>query len=149
MCPADSAVIKSAACQLDHRDPTAEAITLALCEGNTFPRSARLLTAADYACVFKKNQRFSDRYWTILVHTDKSMPSRLGLAIAKKRAKRAVDRNKIKRIARESFRAHQHQFIGLQLVVMNRDAATSESTFGLRQSMDLLCRKIIAKHAQK
>jgi ribonuclease P protein component len=149
MCPADLAVIKLTACQSDHSDPTSEAITLALREGNAFPRSARLLTAADYACVFKKNQRFSDKYWTILVHTDKSISSRLGLAIAKKRARRAVDRNKIKRIARESFRAHQHQFSGLQLVVMNRDAATKESSSGLRQSMDSLCRKIIAKHTEK
>ena len=143
MCPADLAANKLAACQSDHSDPTSETLH----EGFAFPRSARLLTAADYACVFKKNQRFSDRYWTSLVHTDKEIPSRLGLAVAKKRAKRAVDRNKIKRIARESFRAHQHQFIGLQLVVMNRDAATSESTSKLRQSMDSLCRKIIAKHS--
>jgi ribonuclease P protein component len=149
MCPADLAANKPAACQSDHSDPTSETLTLKLHEGYAFPRSARLLTAADYACVFKKNQRFSDHYWTILVHTDKRIPSKLGLAIAKKRAKRAVDRNKIKRIARESFRTHQHQFIGLQLVVMNRDAATSESTSQLRQSMDSLCRKIIAKHSPK
>ena len=149
MCPADSAVNPVAACQSEHLTPTSDAITLALREGNAFPRSARLLTAADYACVFKKNQRFSDKHWTILVHSDKSIPSRLGLAIAKKRAKRAVDRNKIKRIARESFRAHQHQLVGLHLVVMNRDAATKESTSGLRRSMDSLCRKIIAKHLPK
>lgn len=149
MCPADSAANNSSASQSDHTDPTSEIITLAVREGYAFPRSARLLTAADYACVFKKNQRFSDRYWTILVHADKSIPSKLGLAIAKKRAKRAVDRNKIKRIARESFRAHQHQFIGLQLVVMNRDAATSETTAVLRRSMDTLCRKIITKYTPK
>ncbi|MFT4729290.1 MAG: ribonuclease P protein component [Granulosicoccus sp.] len=149
MCPADPAVGNPTACQSDHSNPTSEAMTLAVSEGHVFPRSARLLTAADYACVFKKNQRFSDKHWTILVHTDKSISPRLGLAIAKKRAKRAVDRNKIKRIARESFRAHRHQFFGLHLVVMNRDAATSESTLGLRKSIDLLCLKIIAKHAVK
>jgi len=147
MCPADSAVAKHTAYQSDQLDPTADSFSAALRKGCGFPRSLRLLTAADYACVFKKNQRFSDRYWTILVHSDKKQPSRLGLAIAKKRAKRAVDRNKIKRIARESFRAHQHQLMGVQLVVMNRDAATKESMAGLRRSMDSLCRKIIAKHS--
>lgn len=84
-----------------------------------------------------------------MVHADITHPPRLGLAIAKKRAKRAVDRNKIKRIARESFRAHQMEFAGLHLVVMNRDAATKETTSLLRLSMDALCRKIIAKHARK
>jgi len=149
MCPADSAVSKPPARQPDLLAPTSEAVALAHLEGTGFPRSARLLTAADYACVFKKNQRFSDRYWTILVHADKSCPAKLGLAVAKKRAKRAVDRNKIKRIARESFRTSQHKLTGLQLVVMNRDAATNASTLALRQSMDSLCRKIIAKHAPK
>ena len=149
MYPTDVAAINSTACQSDHLDPTSETSALEFSEGFAFPRSARLLTAADYACVFKKNQRFSDKYWTILVHTDKSLQPRLGLAIAKKRAKRAVDRNKIKRIARESFRAHRKELKGLQLVVMNRDAATRESTLGLRRAMDALCLKIIAKHAPK
>ena len=149
MCPADSAAAIAPARQSEHYDPTSEIITFAGSEGFSFPRSARLLTAADYACVFKKNQRFSDRYWTVLVHADNTIPHKLGLAIAKKRAKRAVDRNKIKRIARESFRAHQHQLTGLQMVVMNRDAATKETTMALRRSMDALYRKIIAKHSPK
>ncbi len=115
----------------------------------SFPRSARLLTGADYSCVFKKNQRFSDRYWTILVREDTTQSSKLGLAIAKKRAKRAVDRNKIKRVARESYRHHRGEMDGLQLVVMNRDAAAAEPVAGLRRSIDSLCRKIISKYRRK
>lgn len=33
-------------------------------------------------------------------------PPRLGLAISKRVAKRAIDRNRLKRLVRESFRAH-------------------------------------------
>jgi len=111
-----------------------------------FSRSLRLLTAADYSRVFKKNQRFSDRYWTVLVHQNKDADPKLGLAIAKKRAKRAVDRNRLKRVVRESFRHHSRQLDGLELVVMNRDAAASEKISTVRRSMDALCQKIVAKH---
>jgi len=59
------------------------------------------------------------------VHRDVTQPPRLGLAIAKKRAKRAVDRNKLKRVARECFRTQMGLLAGIQLVVMNRDAAAT------------------------
>lgn len=107
-----------------------------------FPRSARLLSAGDYGTVFKRNQRFGDRYWTILVHQSNDSPARVGLAIAKKRAKRAVDRNKLKRVARESFRLRRVQLKGVELVVMNRDAAASADTATLRQAFDKLLDKI-------
>ncbi len=44
--------------------------------------------------------------------------ARLGLAVAKKHVRRAVDRNRIKRLVRESFRQHQPQLKGLDLVVL-------------------------------
>jgi len=107
----------------------------------SFPRSARLLSAGDYSEVFKRNQRFGDRYWTVLVHRSDNSPARLGLAIAKKRAKRAVDRNKLKRIAREAFRHKRLQLHGMELVVMNRDAAASADTATLHLAFEkLLCK---------
>jgi len=114
----------------------------------SFPREARLLDAAGYGQVFKRNKRLSNRYWMVLVHNKNSKstaesspeaePSRLGLAIAKKRAKRAVDRNRIKRIARESFRHNRERLVGYDAVVMNNDHAASASTIELRQSLDTL-----------
>ena len=108
-----------------------------------FPRSSRLLNAGDYSQVFKQNRRFADRFWTALVHRDESRPARLGLAIAKKRARRAVDRNRLKRVTRESFRHQQQTLTGLQIVVMNRDPATKASSGELRASLDTLLGKII------
>lgn len=109
-----------------------------------FPRTARLLTAADYGQVFKKNKRFADRYWTVLVRPGDEQPARLGMAMAKKRAKRAVDRNKLKRVVRECFRVQRHNLAGLDIVVMNRDAAASASKATLHQSIDSLLAKIAA-----
>ena len=44
--------------------------------------------------------------------------ARLGLAVAKKRLKRAVDRNRIKRLIRESFRQQRDRLKGLDIVVL-------------------------------
>lgn len=108
----------------------------------SFPRAARLLSGKDYSHVFKQNKRYSDRYWTILARKNETGLSRLGLAIAKKRAKRAVDRNKIKRVAREAYRVQRDRLPGLELVVMNRDAATHASLKDLRVSIDRLFGKM-------
>ena len=64
--------------------------------------------------------------------------AKLGLAIARKRARRAVDRNRIKRVARESFR-HRRAALGARhVVVMNRDAAASAGAAELRAAIDAL-----------
>jgi ribonuclease P protein component len=46
--------------------------------------------------------------------------SRLGLVIAKKNVRRAVDRNRVKRVARESFRHHREGLGDLDIVVLAR-----------------------------
>ena len=101
-----------------------------------FSREARLLDAQAYSQVFKKNKRLSSPYWIVLAHRHTGNPGRLGLAIAKKRAKRAVDRNRLKRIARESFRHQLVALHGIDAVVMNKDGATRASSSQLRQSLD-------------
>ena len=112
---------------------------------HAFPREARLLSGRAYDAVFADNRRLADRYWTVLVHTvpraadaDPVPAARLGLAIAKKRARRAVDRNRIKRVARESFRHARDALAGHHVVVMNRDAAASAGARELRAALDAL-----------
>jgi ribonuclease P protein component len=47
--------------------------------------------------------------------------SRLGLSLPKRQAPRAVDRNRLKRIAREAFRQHAARDLGLDLVFTSRE----------------------------
>ena len=101
----------------------------------SFPRSRRLLTARDYDTVFKRNKRVANRYWTVLGRVHNEGEPRLGMAIAKKRAKHAVTRNRIKRVCRESFRLSSETLSGIDVVVMNRDAAATASKQELRSSL--------------
>lgn len=67
-------------------------------------KQVRLLNKADYNAVFSKSVKVSNSLFLILIHKTPLPHSRLGLVISKKVDKRAVQRNRIKRIVRESFR---------------------------------------------
>ena len=83
-----------------------------------FGRGQKLLTADNYKFVFSKSQRFGNKSLTVLARENNLGYPRLGLAISKKSAKRAVDRNRIKRIFRESFRIHQHKLPNVDIIAM-------------------------------
>ncbi len=89
-------------------------------DGARFPRRARLTGRNAFAGVFAQPVRSSDRYFTVLARPNALGYPRLGLAISRKVAKAAVARNRIKRIARDSFRHHQPQLGSLDYVVMGR-----------------------------
>ncbi len=95
--------------------------------GQTFPREVRLLSAKQYSYVFADARRFGNQSFTLLVRLNDQAHPRLGLAIAKKSAKRAVDRNRIKRLLRESFRNKQHQLPPIDIIAMCRPAAVQLS----------------------
>jgi ribonuclease P protein component len=55
-----------------------------------------------------------------LHYVENNVPSaRLGVNIAKKKIRKAVDRNKIKRIAREAFRKQKFEGIDIVLILKN------------------------------
>ena len=100
-----------------------------------FTRANRLLSAAAYGRVFEKANRSRDKWFTVLSRGNGADVARLGLAISKKHCRKASARNTIKRIARESFRQHQEELGGLDVVVMNQPAAEGATN---RQLFDSL-----------
>ena len=73
----------------------------------SFPRQSRLLSKKDFSQVFDCNtKRASNRYALLLALPSEQSHSRIGLVIAKKNVKLAVERNRIKRLVREHFRCH-------------------------------------------
>jgi len=90
-------------------------------DARVFPRTNRLTQAADYDGVFKQAKRSGDRFFTVLYCRNELGYPRLGLAIAKKRIRLAVARNRLKRIIRDSFRHAKNQLLGVDIVIMARD----------------------------
>ncbi len=86
-----------------------------------FSKSFRLLNASDYQSVFNDAPfRASHQHLLILSRANHTETPRLGLVIAKKHIRLAVQRNRIKRILRETFRQNQHQLGGVDAVVLAR-----------------------------
>ncbi len=115
----------------------------------SFPPTLRLKTPADFQKVFSDPVKSTDRYFTLLAINNSSEHPRLGLAIAKKNIKKAVDRNKIKRVARESFRLQQHQLGTIDIVVLARRDAAKTSTVVLTKSLKKHWHKLVEKCDQR
>ena len=86
-----------------------------------FPTDHRLLEAADFSRVFDAAEhRASHKHLLMLAVTNELGFHRLGLVIAKKNVRLAVQRNRVKRLIRESFRHLPAPRTGLDVVVLAR-----------------------------
>lgn len=85
-----------------------------------FPKQRRLLQRRQYQRVFAKGRRSTDGPLVVFACRNALGFPRLGLAIARKHVRRAVQRNRLKRLIRESFRLHQRELGQLDLIVIAR-----------------------------
>ncbi len=108
-------------------------------------RELKLLTAENYQNVFAKAERFGNRSFTVLARGNGLDYPRLGLAISKKCAKRAVDRNRIKRHFRESFRLNQHKLPCVDIIAMCKPSAISLDNAEMRKQIDSQWRFMLKK----
>ncbi len=76
--------------------------------GSPFPPGARLRASAEFKAVFDGGRRFNSSHLRLfaLPRAEAAVP-RLGVAVSKKVDKRAVGRNRIKRVMRECFRVER------------------------------------------
>lgn len=103
-----------------------------------FPKGKRLLTRLDYSRVFSGSKRIHNKAFTLLIHyNNDSSCSKLGLVISKKVHKTAVQRNRIKRLIRETFRTNQ-QLKRADYVVMAKPGSAALSNAALMTSINEL-----------
>jgi ribonuclease P protein component len=101
-----------------------------------FSPDQRLHSPAEFGRVFAEPARSSDRFFTVLARPTGRPAARLGLTVARRAAKRAVDRNKLKRLARESFRHRASSLPAWDFVVLARAGADRAERRVLRASLD-------------
>ena len=85
-----------------------------------FKKSNRIVKPEDYRQIFKCSCRSIDDEFLVVAKKNDLNRARLGLAISKKTISKAVSRNKIKRVIRESFRHHKNILKGVDVVVVRR-----------------------------
>jgi ribonuclease P protein component len=100
---------------------------------------------AEFRDVQKKGRRFTDVFFNLSVLQNQQDHPRLGLSIATRTFGTAVARNRIKRLARESFRLNQHSLPPVDVTVSAREAARSAKVGDLRASLDKHWKSITQK----
>ncbi|WP_235898601.1 ribonuclease P protein component [Parahaliea maris] len=86
-----------------------------------FGKEKRLLTASDYSRVFDGAEaRASHKHVLLLAKQNDRPGHRLGLVVAKKNVRLAVQRNRVKRLAREVFRQADNNPPYMDVVLLAR-----------------------------
>mgnify|MGYP000039712466 CR=1 FL=1 len=109
-----------------------------------FEREHRLRSAADFDGVFKTGTRASDPFFTVIALPNTLGSARVGIAVSKRNARRAVDRNRLKRVVRESFRLSPARGLSVDLVILAKVAATTAPNEKLYKALDRRWLSLIA-----
>ncbi|MEX2474052.1 ribonuclease P protein component [Marinobacter sp.] len=110
-----------------------------------FPKFHRLLTPRDYSLVFNDVQiRVPHRNFLILATPNTLGHARVGLVFSKKNLKLAVQRNRVKRRVRETFRL-QPDLPGLDIIVLGRQGLSQLDNQVLTATLNDLWLRLIRK----
>ena len=113
----------------------------------TLPARLRLRRKKDFDAAYARGRRLGDGYFGMTATVNDAGAPRLGLAVAVRVAGGAVDRNRIRRVIKESFRLHQEELPAVDLVVSARAKARAAPGALLRESLENLWKKVAAQCA--
>jgi ribonuclease P protein component len=99
------------------------------------PKTSHLRASRDFAAILKSGKKINDPLFSVYCVTTGKTMARLGLTVSRKVSLRAVQRNRIKRQIRESFRHHRAQLEGCDIVVIARPSTVTANTAILRESL--------------
>ena len=108
----------------------------------TLPAQRRLRRKTDFEAAYARGRRFGNGFFAVTARPNDIGGPRLGLAVSVKNAGNSVERNRIRRTIRESFRLHQHDLPPVDLVVSARARAREAAGEELRTSLALLWKKV-------
>lgn len=107
-----------------------------------FTRRARLLSPPQFKRVFQQGRKLRSTSLMAVVAANEVGQPRLGLAIARKALPDAVDRNRVKRVARESFRAMQETLPSCDVVLLANPQALKASNDTLRTDLNAIWTRV-------
>ncbi|MEO7014692.1 MAG: ribonuclease P protein component [Dokdonella sp.] len=108
----------------------------------SLPRTARLLKAGDFAALRGNSKRISARHFLAEFSLNDQPTCRLGQAVSRRVSKRAVDRNRIKRLVRESYRHVRSELPCVDILMIARSSAVNTASSALREDLASLWKKL-------
>lgn len=106
-------------------------------------RTNRLRDRRDFRRVFKYGKSVVNRHFVVYVMRKKeNSPVRIGISVSKKVAKRAVNRNRVKRVVKEVVRQWIGQLpSGQDVVIIARSTSVELNYWQTKQSLEHLFHK--------
>lgn len=108
----------------------------------TLPGERRLRRKSDFDGAYARGRRSGNAFFGVTARRNEAGQPRLGMAVGLRAAGSSVERNRIRRIIRESFRLHQHEIPAVDIVVSARDRARHAPGQALRASLAELWRRV-------
>lgn len=111
-----------------------------------FTKRVRLLTPAQFDRAFKEGRRLHQGPMSAVIAVNPLGYPRIGFALGKRFAKRAVQRNRVKRLLRERFRLQQLELSKVDLIFFLRAKLPLAAQAEL-EAVDQLWRKVLERCA--
>lgn len=112
---------------------------------NSFPPSRRLVKPQQFKYVWDGGKKLSVPFFAVMRRENDCAHPRLGISISKRNVRNAVDRNRIKRLARETFRLRQLELNAFDVIVVAYKGADSLPPEQQYQSLQALWDRLSAK----
>jgi len=116
---------------------------------SSFSRKYRLLKKHDFQSVFAKSHKSVHKFIIALYQQTQHDYGRLGIMLSKRHLPRAVDRNTLRRVIRESFRHHHDALKGLDIIILLRSECTPLDRKALRTDIDYLWQKVLTNSSRR
>ena len=101
-------------------------------------RQRKLLNSTEFGAVFSNRKSIHGKFFSVHVVRNGLDHPRVGLTVSRRVSKRAVQRNRIKRQIRESFRLRQAELSSIDFVVTAKVGSAEQVSKMLREELDKL-----------
>jgi ribonuclease P protein component len=97
-------------------------------ERATLRKAERIRRRKEFLDIYRKGKRFETRNFTLIISINEAGGKRLGIAVGKRVVKKAIARNRIKRLLREYFRLNKGRLpSSTDMVIIVRKDVSSRS----------------------
>lgn len=110
-----------------------------------YQRELRLLTPSHFENVFSNAIPAVSPKVTLLGRHNTLTHPRLGVTVSKKNVRKAHDRNRMKRLIRESFRLNQHKLPNIDIVVVVKAGLDKQSNEEIFKVLEKLWKKLTSR----